>query len=119
MIACPSGGQRSYQGTLAGTFANGTGSATVAITGSMSKCMFNTNTTSRSITAASIILTGTIAITNDAYGAMNLHLVATGVTVNDVVCTGGMDMTLTGTTPSSQPVATGTACGRSGAVPLP
>ena len=118
-VVCPSGGQRSYQGTLTGTNTNGTGSAALALTGSLTKCAFGDTFKTTTITASGVTITGTIAITNDAYAATSVHLVATGVTVNDVVCAGGIDMTLTALAPSSQATAAGTACGRTGSVPLP
>ncbi len=116
---CPNGGQRSYQGTLAGTSSSGTGSGTLTLTGSLTACVVNSGTTTRTFIVSNIAVTGTIAITTDAYGATSLHLTATNVTVNGTVCEGGIDELITATSPSSQPTATGTACGRSGTVPLP
>jgi hypothetical protein len=117
--ACPDGGQRSYQGTLTGTDSSGTGSATLALTGTLTNCMADDGTTVRTFTATDIVATGTILITGDAYAATSLHLTASSVTVNGTTCAGGIDERIVATSPSSQPTATGTACGRSGVVPLP
>ena len=118
-IVCPSSGQRSYQGTLTGSYASGSGSATVALTGTLTNCAFDNKVRITTVTAASVTVAGTIAITSDAYGATNLRLTASGVTVNGVVCPGGIDVAVAGPTPSSQPTSTGTACGRLGSVLLP
>ena len=117
--ACPNGGQRSYQGTLAGTDSAGTGSATLTLTGSLSACMVDDGTTLRTFVVSGMAVTGTIAITGDAYAATTAHLTASAVTVNGTVCEGGIDIAIVASSPSSQPTATGTACGRSGVVPLP
>jgi hypothetical protein len=118
-LACPSSGQRLYQGTLAGTNTSGTGSATLSLTATLTQCAFDDRITIRTITASGIVVTGTIAIANDTYAATNLHMTASSVTVNGTTCTGGIDVMIVGTSPSGQPTATGTACGRSGVVPLP
>jgi hypothetical protein len=117
--ACPNGGQRSYQGTLAGTDSIGTGSATVSMTGTLTECVVDDGTTIRTFAATGIAATGTIAITADTYAATSLHLTASSVTVNGTTCTGGIDVVVTAASPSSQPTATGVACGRSGSVTLP
>jgi hypothetical protein len=62
---------------------------------------------------------GSVAIVNDTWDAINVHLVTQSVTINGITCPGGIDVTITGTAPSAQPIATGTSCGRTGAVPLP
>lgn len=116
---CPNGGLRAYQGTLAGTDSAGTGSATLSLTGTLTACMVDDGTTIRTFTASGLAANGTIAITGDAYAATSVHLTATTVTVNGTTCTGGIDVTIAATSPSSQPTVTGTACGRSGVVPLP
>jgi hypothetical protein len=116
---CPNGGQRSYTGNLAGTDSSGTGSATLSLTGTLTACIVDDGTTVRTFTATDITAAGTIAIASDAYAATNVQLTASGVTVNGTACTGGIDATIVATAPSSQPTATGTACGRSGVVPLP
>ena len=118
-LACTSGGTRSYQGTLAGTDTAGTGNATLSLTASLTQCGFDDITTIRTITASGVVVTGTITIAADAYAATNLHMTASSVTVNGTTCTGGFDVMIVGTSPSTQPTATGTACGRSGVVPLP
>ena len=105
--ACPDGGQRSYQGTLAGTDSSGTGSATLSLTGSLTQCMVDDGTTVRTFTATGIAATGTIAITGDAYAATSVHLTASSVTVNGTTCTGGIDEMIVATSPSSQATATG------------
>jgi hypothetical protein len=64
-------------------------------------------------------VTGTVAIVNDTWDVINIHLVAPTVTINEVSCPGGVDVNITGTSPSAQPISTGTSCGRTGAVPLP
>ncbi len=119
-LPCTRGGSGSYQGTLAGTKANGTGSANLNVTATLDECQFDDNKlTITRISAGVLTVTGTVAIVNDAWGAISLHMVATAVTVNGVFCPGGVDVTLTGTSPSGRPVSTGTACGRTGAVALP
>lgn len=117
--ACPSGGQRAFQGTLAGTDSAGTGSATLTLTGTLTACMVDDGTTIRTFAASGISATGTIAISGDTYAATSVHLTATTVTVNATACDGGIDETIAASSPSSQPTATGTACGRTGVVPLP
>jgi hypothetical protein len=118
-IVCPSGGQRLYQGTLTGTDSAGTGSATLAMTASLTSCAFDDGVKITTITATGIGINGTIAISNDAYATTNLHVTATTVTVNGIACLGGIDVTISGPSPSAQPTSTGTACGRAGIVPLP
>jgi hypothetical protein len=117
--ACADGGQRSYTGTLAGTDSSGTGSAALSLAGTLTECVADDGTTVRTFTATDIAATGTIAITGDAYAATSVHLTASTVTVNGTTCTGGIDAMIVASSPSSQPTATGTACGRSGVVPLP
>jgi len=116
---CPAGGQSSYQGTLTGTDTAGTGSATVALTAVLTNCAFDDRTRVTTVSATGVSIAGTIAITADTYGAINLRLIATSVTVNGKECTGGINMALQGSSPLAQPTASGTVCGRSGVVPLP
>jgi hypothetical protein len=116
---CSDGGTRSYQGTLAGTDSSGTGTATLSLVGTLTACIADDGTTLRTFAATGIVATGTIAISGDAYAATSVHLTASSVTVNGTTCAGGVDVTIIATSPSSQPTATGTACGRSGAVQLP
>lgn len=118
-VACAGGGSGSYQGTLAGTRANGAGTANLNVTATLTDCRFSDTRAVTTITASGVAVTGTIAIVNDAWDAINLHMIATTVTVNGVSCPGGIDVMLTGTSPSARPVSTGTACGRTGAVALP
>lgn len=118
-IPCTRGGQGSYQGTLAGTKANGSGSATLAMTGSLAACQFDDKVTVTELSTSNLIVSGTIAIVNDLWGAMNVHMVAVSVTVNGKTCPGGVDVVLTGTSPSAVPISTGSVCGRTGAVPVP
>jgi hypothetical protein len=118
-LVCPSSGQRSYQGTLTGTNNAGTGSATLAMTASLTNCAVDDKVNITTVTASGVTISGTIAIANDAYAATNLHLTSTNVTVNGKACTGGIDVTIVGSAPNAQPTSTGTACGRSGSVPLP
>lgn len=118
-LLCTRGGQGSYQGTLTGTKSGGNGTATLSLTGTLSGCQFDDKVTVTSITASGVTITGSVAIANDTWGAINIHMVATSVTVNGIACPGGVDVIITGTSPSSQPTSTGVACGRSGAVPLP
>lgn len=118
--ACTRGGTGSYQGTLVGTKTNTTGNGTLTITGTLTDCQFDdTKATITRISAAQITVAGTIAIVNDVWGDINLRMLAPTVTVNGTACPGGVDVVLTGTSPSSRPVSTGTACGRTGAVDLP
>jgi hypothetical protein len=117
--ACSSGGQRAFQGTLTGTDSSGTGSATLSLTGTLTQCMVDDGTTIRTFTASGVSATGTIKIASDAYAATSVHLTASSVTVNGTVCAGGIDETIVAASPTSQPTATGTACGRTGTVPLP
>jgi hypothetical protein len=116
---CPGGGQQTYQGTLTGTNTNGAGTANLSLTATLTKCVFDDLVATRTITTPSVTVTGTIAIANDAYGLTNLHMTSPGATLNGTTCEGGIDMTITAASPTSQPTATGTACGRSGTVPLP
>jgi hypothetical protein len=118
-VACDAGGQRSYQGTLAGTDSSGSGSATLSMTATLTNCGFDNKVKITTITATGVLVTGTITITNDAYAATNLRMKGTNVTVNGVVCTGGVDVAIVATAPSAQVTSTGTACGRAGSVPLP
>ncbi|MEP7384680.1 MAG: hypothetical protein ABI910_23620 [Gemmatimonadota bacterium] len=119
-LPCARGGSGAYQGTLAGTKANGIGTANLNVTATLAECQFDeSRITITRISAAVLTVTGTVAIVNDAWDAINLHMVATAVTVNGVACPGGVDVTLIGTSPSASPVSTGTACGRTGAVALP
>ncbi len=119
MGACLDGGQQSYTGTLAGTDSSGAGSATLSVAGTMTACVVDDGTTIRTFTATDIAVAGTIAITGDAYATTNARLTASGVTVNGTTCMGGIDVTIVATAPSSQATASGTACGRTGVVPLP
>lgn len=118
-LPCTRGGQGSYQGTLAGTKTAGRGSATLAMTGAVAACQFDDITAVRTVSAPLVTMTGTVGILNDTWDAISIHLVAAAVTVNGVACPGGVDVIITGPSPSAQPVSTGTACGRTGAVPLP
>jgi uncharacterized protein YceK len=118
-FACTRGGQGAYQGTLAGTQSGGTGSATLSLTGTLTACGLDNNVKITTISASGLTVTGTIAITNGAWGAMSISIVAPSVTVNGISCPGGVNVMLTGTTPFTQPISTGTACGRVGAVTLP
>ena len=118
-LPCTRGGQGAYQGTLAGTRAGGAGSATLALTGTLTACQYDDKVTITTVSASGLTVTGTIAIANDAWGAISLRMVATNVTVNGVVCPGGVDVMLTGTTPFVPPISTGTSCGRTGSVALP
>lgn len=118
-LPCTRGGQGSFQGTLSGTKAAGRGSATLALQATVSACQFDDITVVRTISASGVTVSGTVGIVNDTWNAINIHMVAPTVTVNGVVCPGGIDVIITGTSPSSQPISTGTACGRTGAVPLP
>ena len=112
-------GSGAYQGTLAGTKTNGAGTATLNVTATLAECEFVDTRTVTRVSASGIVVTGTVAIVNDAWDAINLHMVAATVAVNGVACPGGVDVRLTGTSPSARPVSTGTACGRTGAVALP
>ena len=118
-LPCTRGGQGSYQGTLAGTKTMGRGKANLTVTGALAACQFDDVTTVRTVSAPLVTVSGTVGIVNDTWDAINIHLVATAVTVNGVTCPGGVDVTISGPSPSSQPISTGTACGRTGAVALP
>ncbi len=118
-LPCTPGGSGSYQGTLAGTKSAGRGSSTLSVTATLASCQFDDITTIRTVSASGVSVTGTIGIVNDTWDAINIHLVATTVTVNGISCPGGVDVMITGPAPSAQPVSTGTACGRTGAVALP
>jgi hypothetical protein len=119
VLPCPRGGSGSYRGTLTGNKTAGTGSGTLAVTGSLAACQFDDITTVRVVTAPNVTVTGTVAVAGDTWSTITIHLVASAVTINGVTCPGGVDVTIAGTSPSSQPTSTGTACGRTGAVPLP
>lgn len=118
-LPCARGGQGLFQGTLAGTKAAGKGSATVAITASLAACQFDEIRVVRTISAPLVTITGTVAILNDTWDATSIRIVSSAVTVNGVACPGGVNVTITGTTLAGQATSTGTACGRTGAVPLP
>lgn len=118
-LPCTRGGQGSYKGTLAGTKIVGRGTATLAVTGVLADCQFDDITAVRTLSAPFVTVSGTVGILNDTWDAISIHLVAAAVTVNGVVCPGGVDVMITGPSPSAQPVSTGTACGRTGAVALP
>ena len=118
-LPCVRGGSGSYSGSLKGTKSSGTGSGTLAMTGSLASCQFDEITTVRIVTATAVSTTGTVAVTADAWGAVDIHLLASVVTINGVSCPGGVDVQISATSPSSQPTSTGTACGRTGAVSLP
>jgi hypothetical protein len=87
--------------------------------GTLTECVVDDGTTIRTFTATGITAAGTITITADAYAETNVRLTASGVTVNGTTCMGGIDVTIVATAPSSQATASGTACGRTGVVPLP
>lgn len=118
-LPCTRGGQGSYQGTLAGTKASGRGTATLSMTGAVAACQFDDITTVRTVSAPLVTVSGSVGIVNDMWDATSIHLVAATVTINGVACPGGVDVIITGSSPSAQPVSTGTACGRTGAVALP
>ncbi len=118
-LPCTRGGSGSFQGTLSGTKTAGRGTATLAMTATLSACQFDEITVVRTVSASGVTVTGTVGIVNDSWDAISIHLVAPTVTVNGVSCPGGIDVMITGTSPSAQPVSTGTSCGRTGAVPLP
>ncbi|CAN5159038.1 hypothetical protein BH09GEM1_BH09GEM1_31960 [soil metagenome] len=118
-LPCARGGSGSYRGTLSGTKASGTGSGTLAVTGVLVECQFDDITIVRIVSAPNVTVTGTIAVAGDQWSAINIHLVASAVTINGVACPGGVDVTITGSSPSSQSTSTGAACGRTGAVALP
>ena len=118
-LPCTRGGQGSYQGTLSGSKAAGRGTANLAMTGAVAACQFDDITTVRTISAPVVTVSGSVGIVNDMWDAISIHLVAATVTVNGVTCPGGVDVMITGPSPSAQPVSTGTACGRTGAVALP
>ena len=118
-LPCTRGGSGSFKGTISGTKTAGRGTATVAMTATLSACQFDDISVVRTVSASGVTVSGSVAILNDTWDATNIHLVAQSVTVNGITCPGGIDVTITGTAPSAQPVSTGTACGRTGAVPLP
>ena len=118
-VPCALGGEGAYQGTLAGTKTGGTGSATLALTASLTVCQFDDGVTITTLSASGVTVTGSIGIANDLWGIINLRMVATSVTVNGKTCPGGVDVTITGTSPSAQTSSSGTACGRTGDVELP
>lgn len=118
-LPCTRGGSGSFQGTISGTKTAGRGTATLAMTATLSACQFDDITVVRTVSASGVTVNGSIAIVNDTWDAINVHMNAPVVTVNGIACPGGIDVTITGTAPSAQPVSTGTACGRTGAVPLP
>ena len=118
-VPCSRGGQGSYQGTLAGSKNAGSGTATLAVTATITDCQYDDNVRITTVTSPLVTLSGTIALQNDTWSTVNVRLVASSVTVNGVTCPGGVDVTITGSAPSAQVVSTGTACGRTGAVPLP
>ncbi len=118
-LPCARGGSGSFQGTLSGTKTAGRGTGTLAMTATLTACQFDDITVVRTITATGVTVGGTIGIVNDTWDVISIKLVAPAVTVNGVTCPGGVDVMITGATPSSQPVSTGTACGRTGAVALP
>jgi hypothetical protein len=118
-LLCPRGGSGTYHGTLSGTKTAGTGSGTLSVTGMLDACQFDDITIVRVVTAPNVTVTGTVAVAGDTWSTITLHMVASAVTINGVTCPGGVDVTIAGTSPSSQPTSTGTACGRTGAVPLP
>lgn len=118
-VPCARGGQGSYQGSLAGSKSAGTGTATLAMTATITACQYDDNIRITTVSAPLVTLSGTIAVQNDMWSTVNVRLVASSVMVNGVTCPGGVDVTITGTAPSAQVVSTGTACGRTGAVPLP
>ena len=116
---CTRGGKGGYQGTLAGTKTGGAGSGTLSLTGSLTECQFDDKAAIITISASGLTVTGTIAIANDTWGAISIRMIAPTVTVNGKTCPGGVDVMLTGTSPFTPPISTGTACGRTGAVALP
>ena len=118
-LPCSRGGKGGYQGTLAGTKAGGTGSAALALTGTLTECQFDDKVAITTISASGFTVTGTIGIANDTWGAISIRMIATTVSVNGKSCPGGVDVMLTGTSPFTPPISTGTACGRTGAVALP
>lgn len=118
-LPCPRGGSGSYAGTLSGSKAGGTGSANLAVTGKLSACQFDDISAVRVVTAPNVTVTGTVAIAGDTWSTITIHMVASDVTINGVSCPGGVEVTISGSSLSSQPTSTGTACGRTGAVPLP
>ncbi len=118
-LPCTRGGSGTYSGTLSGSKTAGTGSGTLAVTGTLDACQFDEITTVRVVTAPNVTVTGTVAIAGDTWSTITLHMVASSVTINGVTCPGGVDVMITGIAPSSQPTSTGTACGRTGAVTLP
>lgn len=118
-LPCTRGGQGSYQGTLTGTKTGTGGGGTLSMTGSLAACQFDATVVITTISASGVTAIGTIAIVNDTWGDINIHIVAPSVTVNGVACPGGVDVQITGTTPSGPATSTGAACGRTGAVLLP
>ena len=118
-LPCIRGGQGAYQGTLAGTKMGGIGTGNLDMTAQLTECQFDNTVKITTLSATGLKVTGTIAIANDTWGAISLRMVSTLVTVNGKTCPGGVDVMLTGTSPSAQPISTGTACGRTGAVALP
>jgi hypothetical protein len=118
-LVCPSSGQRAYQGTLSGTNNAGTGSATLAMTASLTNCAVDDKVKITTVTASGVTISGTIAIANDTYAATNLRLTSANVTVNGKACPGGIDVAIVASAPAAQSTSTGTACGRTGSVPLP
>ncbi len=85
-------GNGAYQGTLAGTKANGAGTATLNVSATIAECEFVDTRTVTRISASGFVVTGTVAIVNDSWDAINLHMVATTVTINGVACPGGVDV---------------------------
>lgn len=118
-LPCTRGGSGSYRGSLVGTKTAGTGSGTLAVVGTLVDCQFDDITSVRVVAAPTVTVAGTVAITGDTWGAVSVRLVASAVTINGVACPGGVDVMITGTSPSAQATSTGTACGRVGAVILP
>ena len=117
-LPCPRGGQRSYQGTLTGTKSGSSGTATLTMTATLTGCQFDNTVSVTEVTANAVTANGAIAILNDVWSTTTIRMVATAVTVNGKVCPGGMDVVISGTSPSAQVISTGTSCGRAGAVPL-
>lgn len=119
-LPCARGGQGAYQGTLAGTkAADGTGKGTLSLTATLAACQFDDRPAITTISVSDLSLTGTIDIANDSWGAINIRMIATNVSINGQPCPGGVDVMLTGASPFTPPISTGTACGRTGAVALP
>ena len=118
-LPCARGGSGLFQGTLSGTKTAGRGTGTLTMTATISACQFDDITVVRTVTATGVTVNGTVGIVNDTWDAIRIRLLAPTVTINGVSCPGGIDVMITGTSPSSQPTSTGTACGRVGAVSLP